>query len=260
MSARTAPVTAWTSAQRVVAQPGGLLMTAVIDAMVVTVLAGVWRAAAGANGGTIAGYSAAAVTWYIATSEAGTISMNSRLIDDIGTDIASGAITVELLRPVSVLRQRLLVEFGRVLPRLAVCIATGFIVARLTGGRLPSGWAALLAIPSLVLAVACNIVAQHVFAAGSFWLRESRAMWFLYQKLVFMLGGMLIPLEVFPSWLRTMAVMTPFPSMAYTPARLASGHFEPGLLGVQVAWLAVLGGVAAFVFGRGERRLQVIGG
>lgn len=260
MSARTAPVTAWTSAQRVIAQPGGLVMTAAIDAMVIAVLAGLLRAAAHANGGSIAGYSAIAVTWYIATSEAGTISMNSRLIDDIGGDIASGAIAVELLRPVSVLRQRVLIEFGRVLPRLAVCIAVGGVVARITGGPIPHGAAAFLAIPSLVLAVACNIVAQHAFAAGSFWLRESRAMWFLYQKFVFMLGGMLIPLEVFPAWMRSIAAVTPFPSMAYAPARLASGHFEPGLLLIQLFWLVVLAGLAAFMFGRGERRLQVVGG
>ncbi len=260
MSTRAGCVTAWTSARRVVAQPGGLVMTAVLDALVVAVLSGVWRVAADANGGSIAGYSATAVTWYIATSEAGTISMNSRLIDDIGTDIASGTIAVELLRPTSVLRQRVLIEVGRVLPRLAVCIVAGWVLARLTEGPVPHGTGALLAVPSLALAVACNIVAQHAFAGAAFWLRESKAMWFLYQKLVFMLGGMLIPLEVLPPWLRTIANATPFPSMAYAPARLAAGHLELHLIGVQALWLVALGATAAFVFGSGERRLQVVGG
>ncbi len=260
MSTRSAPVTAWTSARRVLAQPGGLVMTGLLDALVIAVLAGVWRAAAHANGGTIAGYSAVAVTWYIAASEAGTISMNSRLIEDIGSDIASGAIAIELLRPTSVLRHRLLIEFGRVLPRLAVCIVVGAFVAGLAGGPLPDGRGAALAVPSLVLAVACNIVAQHAFAGAAFWLRETRAAWFLYQKLVFMLGGMLLPLEVMPHWLRAIARATPFPSMAYAPARLASGHRQPHLIGVQALWLVVLMAVATLVFARGEDRLQVVGG
>jgi ABC-type uncharacterized transport system permease subunit len=48
--------------------------------------------------------------------------------------------------------------------------------------------------------------------------------------------------------------------MAYVPARLASGHVEPRLLGEQLAWLAVLAVVAAAAFRAGERRLQVVGG
>ena len=48
--------------------------------------------------------------------------------------------------------------------------------------------------------------------------------------------------------------------MAYAPARLASGHFEPWLLVVQLAWIAVLAVAAVAVFRVGERRLQAVGG
>ena len=49
-------------------------------------------------------------------------------------------------------------------------------------------------------------------------------------------------------------------AMAYAPARLASGHVEPELLLVQLAWLVGLSVLAVGVFARGERRLQVVGG
>jgi ABC-type uncharacterized transport system permease subunit len=71
---------------------------------------------------------------------------------------------------------------------------------------------------------------------------------------------MLLPLQVLPVPLRRFASATPFPSMAYAPARLASGHFEPSLLLIQLAWLAVLTALGVGVFGAGERRLQVAGG
>jgi ABC-2 type transport system permease protein len=77
---------------------------------------------------------------------------------------------------------------------------------------------------------------------------------------VFVLGGMLLPLEVFPGWLESITRLLPFRAMAYAPARLASGHLEPGLLLEQVGWLAVLTVVAIAAFGAGERRLQVVGG
>ena len=260
MSARSIRVTMTTAARRRAAEPAALLMTAVFYALVVAVLAGVWRAAADANTGAIVGYSAVAITWYIATSEAATVSMNFRLIADIGADIASGAIAVELLRPASVLGQRVLSEIAGVLPKLAVCIAVGGLISLLAGGAPLNPSTLPLVVPSLVLAISCNVVAQHAFASATFWLRESSAAWFIYQKFVFMLGGMLIPLQVLPSWLKSLALATPFPSMAYAPARLAAGFFEPQLLLVQVVWLIALCGFAALVFGRGEHRLQVVGG
>ena len=260
MSRRWEPVATRTAAQRVLAERGGMGVAIGFYVIVVAVLAGLWRAAADANGGAIAGYSAVALTWYIATSEAATVSLNIRMISDIGDDIGSGAVAVELLRPVSVLWMRVVSEVGRALPRLATLMAAGAVLATITAGAPPRPEALLLAAPALVLAITCNIVAQHAFAAIAFWVRDAGSAWFLYSKLVFVLGGMLIPLQVLPSWLRTIAFALPFQAMAYVPARLASGHVEPWLLLEQLAWLAVLAAAAVAMFNAGERRLQVVGG
>ena len=260
MTPRSFIVTARTSAQRVLAEPGGLGVALGFYVVVVAVLSGLWRVAVHANGGHLAGYSAVALTWYIATSEAATVSLNIRMIDDIGRDIGSGAVAVELLRPASVLGVRVATEVGRALPRLAAIAATGAVVATVAGGGPPRPLALALAGPSLVLAIACNIVAQHAFAGAAFWIRTAGSTWFLYQKLVFVLGGMLIPLEVLPSWLHRVASALPFRAMSYAPARLASGHFEPVLLVEQLMWLGALVVAATAAFGAGERRLQVVGG
>ncbi len=49
-------------------------------------------------------------------------------------------------------------------------------------------------------------------------------------------------------------------AMAYVPARLAAGHWEPLLLVVQLFWIGALAVLATAAFGAGERRLQVVGG
>jgi len=253
-------VTAGTAALRVVAERGSLAVTLGFYVIVVAVLAGLWRVAVGVNGGDIAGYSVVAITWYVVCTEATTVSLNTRLIADLGRDIGSGAIAVELLRPAPVLGVRLAAELGRVLPRLAACGVVGAVLAGLTAGAPLRPAALALAVPSLVLAVACNIVAQHAFAGVAFWIRDTGSAWFLYQKLVFILGGMLIPLEALPGWLERVASVLPFRAMSYAPARLAAGNLEPVLLVEQVAWLAVLLWGAGAVFRAGERRLQVLGG
>jgi ABC-2 type transport system permease protein len=208
----------------------------------------------------VAGYSGAALTWYIAASEAATIPLNTRLIAMVGDDIDAGVISVELLRPASVVLVRIASEFGRTLPHLGLCIAMGAGLSWLTVGAPPHAGAAALAVVSLVLAIGCNVVAQHAFAGVSFWIRDARSTWFVYQKFVFVVGGMLLPLEVLPSSMATVAKFLPFMAMAYAPARLASGHFEPWLLLVQAGWMVVLCGAAARVFRAGEQRLQVVGG
>ena len=248
------------SARRALRDRGPLLVSLCFYAVVSTVMSTLWRTAALGHGGSLVGYSSTQLTWYLYMSEAAIMALNVRLVEVIGDDIASGAIAVELLRPVPTLAVRVAAEVGRCLPRLAGCAVIGAALATLTAGLPPHPAALLLAAPSLVLAVTCNLIAQHAFAGVAFWIRDARSTWFLYQKLVFVLGGMLIPIQLLPPWLHTTTVSLPFIAMAYAPARLASGHVEPLLLGVQVGWLAVLGVLAWVVFSAGERQLQVVGG
>lgn len=257
---RALRVSAAMAARRTLAQPGGLFVTVFFYVAVVSVLSALWRTATQANGGVVAGYSAVALTWYVATSEAATVTLNTRLIEEAGEDIASGSVAVELLRPVSVLWLRVATQVGGSLPRIALCGAIGLLYSTWMAGPPPNPWSLLLAAPSLLLAITCNLVAQHAFAGASFWVRDARSTWFLYQKFVFIVGGMLLPLQVLPTAMFRVALWLPFMAMAYAPSRLASGSFEPQLLVVQVGWLGALSFLAVGVFARGERRLQVVGG
>jgi ABC-2 type transport system permease protein len=228
--------------------------------VILVVLFPLWRAATAAGGGAVAGYDFVAIAWYLTFAEAAVIATEPRMIERIGEDIGDGAVAVEMLRPASVVGLRIAVECGRALVRLGAALIAGAVFVVIAGGAPASVGAAALAVPSAVLAVACHVVAQHAFGAAAFWLDEARATWFLFQKLVFIAGGMLLPLEIFPSWLQTLARALPFWTMAYAPGRLAAGHFEAGLLGGQIAWLAVLALCARLAFTGGERRLQVGGG
>ncbi len=239
-------------ARRAGAQPGGLAFAAVFYLMVTSVLAGLWATAADAAGGDIVGYSAVALVWYIAASESAVLALPQRLIEDVGIDIDDG-IEAELLRPTPLIVVRLAAEVGGMLPRLGACVAVGVVLARIIGGPAPDPAALAIAFPSLLLAVTVNLAAQYAFAGAAFWLRDVRSAWFLYQKLVFVLGGMLLPLEVLPRWLELTAKALPFSAMAYAPARLASGHLEPELLVIQSGWLAAAIVGTAAVYRAGER-------
>ena len=252
------PVTLGSAARRSLADRAALAITVALYLVITTVLGGVWRVAA--EDGQVAGYDADALTWYILASEAVVVPLGMRLIERMADSIIDGGVAVEMLRPAPVLGVRLATELGRSLPALGACALAGLAAGAVVTGGLPDPAAAALAVPALVMAVTANLAAQHACSALAFWTREARTTWFLYQKFVFILGGMLLPIEVLPDGLQPVAAALPFAAMAYVPARLASGHAEPLLLATQAAWLLALVGAAAWAFTLGQRRLQVVGG
>ncbi|HEX2056977.1 MAG TPA: ABC-2 family transporter protein [Actinomycetota bacterium] len=246
--------------RRLVASPGELIARAGFYGVIIAVLASLWRAAAEASGGAIVGYDAAAITWYVVFSEAAVNGTKFRMIEQIGTDIGSGAFAVEMLRPVRAVSFRIAGELGDGVVRLGAMVAAGSVFGTLIAGPPPDALTFALALASALLAISCNLAAQHAFAAMAFWQHEAKGAWFLYQKLVFILGGMLLPLQIFPSWLEAAAWASPFWTMSYAPARLAAGFDEPGLVLGQAAWLVVLYAAAVAAFAAGERHVQREGG
>ena len=247
-------------ARRTFAGPGELVVRTGFYGVILVVFGALWRAAIEANGGPLEGYDYAALLWYVAGAEAAVIAMTPRMIEDIGNDIGDGSVAIEMLRPVSVVGFRMAVEFGEALVRLLAALVLGTIVVWAFAGPPPSVAGVLLALPMLPLAMAVNLAAQHAFAAAAFWLEDAKGTWFLYQKLIFLLGGMLLPLELFPEWLEGASRVLPFWTMAYAPARSLAGHPEPELILVQFFWLGIMMLAAFGAFRMGERRIQVVGG
>jgi ABC-2 type transport system permease protein len=246
--------------QRALNQPGEVAVRTAFYGFILIVFAALWAAAVDANGGPISGYGYAALVWYVTGAEATVVATRPRLIEEIGYDISDGSVAVDMLRPISVAVFRMSVEVGEAVAHLIFAAAVGAIAAYLYVGQPPSWESALLFVPAAVLGVACIVASQFAFGAVAFWLEDAKSAWFLYQKLIFLLGGMLLPLQLLPDWLESVARFTPFITMAYVPARLLSGHVEPELLLLQAGWLVALVGAASYAFASGERRLQGAGG
>jgi ABC-2 type transport system permease protein len=116
---------------------------------------------------------------------------------------------------------------------------------------------------AVVLAWMIDFCIQALIGLAAFVSEDVAAFDWIVQKLVFILGGMLIPIDFFPTWLQKLAGVLPFAYAMYGPARLfvepSLGRFA-SLLAGQVLWLGVLGLAAGFAYQRGMRRLSVNGG
>jgi ABC-2 type transport system permease protein len=246
--------------RRAAASPGDLAVRLGFFAIILVVMAALWRAALAAHGGELGGYDLRALLWYVFGAQAAVLGVRPRSVEEIGDAIGSGAIAVDMLRPVSVVGMRLASELGEATARVAGAMLVGAAVTWAFAGSPPSTAALALAAPAALLGCACNVASQHAFGGVAFWLADAKSTWFFYQKLVFLPGGMLIPLELLPHALAQVSRWLPFAVMAYVPGRVAAGHPDPRLLLWQAAWLVALLAAAAGVFAAGQRRLEVVGG
>jgi ABC-2 type transport system permease protein len=245
---------------RTLRTPSDLAVRIGFFGIILVVMNALWGAAARAHGGSIEGYTRASLLWYVFAAQTAVLGVRPRSVEEIGDEIGSGAIAVQMLRPVSVVALRMAIDLGEACARLAGAFVAGVAITWGFAGAPPSGRALALAAPAVLLATFANIASTHAFGGIAFWLLDAKASWFFFQKLVFLPGGMLIPLELLPHPLEVASRLLPFATMAYVPGRIAAGHADPLLLVWQAGWLAALLAMAVAVFAAGERRLQVTGG
>lgn len=238
-----------------------LLVSALFSSLLIAVISAtlgfLWIAAL-PDGQSIEGYDAVMMVWYIAIAEAVVNGVDQRLMVRIGEDLRHGEITIELLRPVTVVWMLLARELGRAVARFALSLPACCIVAWLLAGAPPSWWALATLAVTGPLAVLVQMLIVVAASSSALWLGDTTAAWFVLQKLVFLAGGMLLPLEFWPGLAGDVLMVLPWASTAYVPAHAAVA-FDASRLAwlvvLQVAWAGLLAVGTTAVWARGERRL-----
>jgi ABC-2 type transport system permease protein len=223
-----------------------------------------WITAYGVSGRTeLAGYSLAQVVWYLGMAETIALS-SSRIFNEIGAAVRAGDLAYTLSRPLSYPFYQVANSLGNSAPRFVINFLTAIIVVRVGIGQFagsPEGVLAFLVMAALALLLDALIAVLIGLAA--FWLEEVFPVFLIYQKLLFTAGGMFIPLEMFPDWLRRLVTWMPFQFITYAPPR-AFVDFEPGFvmqaLTGQVIYVAVLTALVSLVWRVAQRRMVVHGG
>lgn len=195
------------------------------------------------QGGTGAGFQAYQLTWYMALTEILALGV-FRLGLEIEREIRSGGFMLRLLRPLGPSRAYFLKGAVASSKTLWKLILTGCVAATALTGKFPFsvwglvGWALLLA-GALLLA----LLFQITIGFSGVWISSVRPFYYVWQKLLFVFGGLLVPLAMYPALMHDLAWWTPFSAMLYLPAAVALG-IGPGFwqaLAMQWAWIAVIG-------------------
>jgi ABC-2 type transport system permease protein len=240
----------------------GVFVNTVFGVIKLSILLGVAESA----GGVVAGYDPVGLSTYAWMSQALIAVVVIFHWTELADRVRTGDIAVDLARPVDLQLAWLAADLGRaawgVVSRAAIPIAFGAVVF---GFRVPSDPAALLLLPvAVTLAVVVSFAGRFLLNLTAFWIVEIRGPATLYVLVAGLLGGHIIPVQLFPGWLQAVAYATPFPALMQFPIDLmtgqATGWGAVGRVLAQFAWAVALLGVGRLVLARGMRRLVVQGG
>lgn len=207
--------------------------------------------------------SAADLVWYVTITEWIVVS-TPLVLTEIEKDVQSGDIICGLCRPMSYIWTHVARGFGSFLLQATILGVAGVIFAYcLTGQFLSHPEALLWGVPMGLLSGFLSIVFNVSIGISAFWLFDSSPFYWLWQKSSFVLGGLILPLSIYPGWLRTISECTPFAAILYGSAQTIVGG-DPSfalrnavILGV---WTIIGLGLMHGLFSMGVKKLDIGGG
>jgi ABC-2 type transport system permease protein len=117
---------------------------------------------------------------------------------------------------------------------------------------------------ALIGAWAIELLSHLAIGALSLWLQQSVRVFDVWSTGFFLFSGYLVPVSLFPAWLRPVIDWLPFRSVHGFPVELITGGLDPEraarMLGAQWCWVALVALLAAVAWKRGLRHYAAYGG
>jgi ABC-2 type transport system permease protein len=223
-----------------------------------------WRVTYAETGAAqLGGLTLPQMLWYLAMTEAITLSA-PRVAQEVDQDVRTGALAVQLIRPLAYPLARLWTTLGERVVRFGLNAVVGAAIALLFVGPIgftPGGllWFAL----ALPLAFTLDFLGNFLIGLAAFWLEDTTGLTLIYSRVTMILGGMLIPIELFPDRVQPTLRALPFASVVYGPARLfvrPDRAFLADLAIRQGIAISVFGLTVALVYRAALRRIHSNGG
>ncbi len=161
-------------------------------------------------------------------------------------EIRQGDLSFKLLRPVHPYWNYLAYSLSDSVIRVPIMLPLVLIGLFATGAytkislhHLPLGLLALIG------GMAIHFYANFLMGVSAFWIERARAFDVMYYTLLLLLGGAIVPVELFPGNIGEVVRFTPFPYILGFPVDIAMGSLSSAevLTGfiIQASWIAIIG-------------------
>ena len=212
---------------------------------------------------TLSGFTIVQMVWYLVIVE--TIEFSkSRVFFVIQTEVQDGSVAVTLTRPVSYVLFHLSRAMGESCAKMVPFLLEGTLLASVLVGPLP-GYFPAFCVSGLLLVTGVLIANLWMIVIGllSFWVGDATPFSWIMQKLMIIMGGLIIPVSMLPPWFSKVVQWLPFAFSGYWPAvtmvMFSPQTFRVALLGAS-SYVAFLLGLSGALYLSGRRRMDVQAG
>ncbi len=201
--------------------------------------------------------------WYIAFNEWVLISI-PEIQKDMQEDLQSGKLAYLLPRPISYIGATFTEAAAQLVLQLVVLGFVTFLFAFLWTQSFPLTFLqfALMLLLGLFAGIV-GLIFQMLIGLTSFWLHDVTPSNWIWEKLLFIFGGLILPLSAYPLWLQKFAACTPYSAILGGRSGLIFGFDQRqifSILCMLTAWLLI--GIIALkiAYNRGLKILNISGG
>lgn len=254
---------AWTSARSSWAYVGDVIGRTIFFTVILYIFLRLWRTTYGDTHSThLGGLSIAQMLWYLTITEAILLS-GPKVSLQIDEDVRTGGFACQLIRPMSYAAYRMATTLGERFARFTINVLTGAAIAFAFVGPLETGVGAFTLLLTLPLAFAIDFFGTFLVGLAAFWIEDTNGLLLLYSRGVLIVGGALIPLDLYPPVVQPLLTWLPFANVTGGPARLfvdpSWAAFE-WLIVKQLFAVSLMGLAAGYVYKVALRRVFVNGG
>lgn len=217
------------------------------------------------KGGAINGATFAMVAWSMFFYFSFSILGLSRISSAIMQDITSGNIEVLLSKPISYLTYRVWWQIGLgIYPFIVTTILGSIAIIFIIG--IPETMTIPLFLPTFLMtfvgAVMVSLFVYAIVGLLAFWIEDIKPVYWIVDKAVMILGGSYLPIALFPDFMYKVALYSPFGASVFVTHTVyeswATVWYK--LIGIQLAWVAILGFVVYLMFSKAVKNVSVNGG
>lgn len=188
-----------------------------------------------------------------------------RMIDRATNSIQQGNIVFDLLRPIDYQVLQFSNSFGMFVAEFVLIDLPAYVFALVVFriGTPASVSAALGFAVSVIGAFVLAFALDFLLTILAFWTSSVQGIMYAKKAVLDILAGSVIPLSLFPDWLRHAALVLPFRGIAFTPLSIYIGTTSGAAILVsilmQMIWAAVLVLATRLVWLRALRRIVIYG-
>ena len=186
--------------------------------------------------------------------------------NELAENIKEGQVAIELMRPYDMIFKMFAVDVGEKVMYLIQgtipMILTAYFFMDLSFPKSPETM--LLFIVSALVGIWIGTFFDFLVGVLAFWTVNVWGVRVLKESLITFFSGALVPITLFPDWLRTITEFLPFQAMVYLPVSIYSGLITGTeaymALGVQLFWLISLYVLVRVIWSQAIKQITIFGG